>query len=247
MIPLRDDNPTRITPWVTWALLAANILLFLREITGGMMVGPDGLQGALAGWTLVPIEVTQGIDVSSNGASLQPFWLTIFTSMFLHGGWMHLIGNMLFLLIFGNNIEDALGHGRYLFFYLVCGVVAAAAQIAAGPSSLVPVLGASGAIAGVLGGYLVLFPHARVNTLVFLGFLITTVRLPAWVLLGGWIVLQFFNQATGALAEGRQEGGGVAYLAHIGGFLAGMVLIRLLGGTAPASGAARVERTIERW
>ncbi len=228
MVPLHDENPTRITPYVTWAVLALNVAVYLVQATGGMSEGRFGLTGSLAGWTMVPIEITQGRDAITNGPSLQPFWLTIFTAMFMHGGLMHLLGNMVFLVVFGNNIEDALGHAKYLAFYLACGVLAAFAQIAFKPDSLIPTLGASGAIAGVLGAYLVLFPHARVKTLVIYG-LITVVRLPAYVLLGFWIVSQFFSHITGSLAtRGAQETGGVAYLAHIGGFVAGMVLIKLL-------------------
>ena len=229
MIPLHDENPTRITPYVTWALLAANVLVYLLQATGGMRGTDFGLAGWMAGWTMVPVEVTQGVDVRTNGPSLQPFWLTLFTSMFMHGGLAHIFGNMVFLVVFGNNIEDALGHVKFLVFYLVCGLLAAFTQIFFGPNSVVPMLGASGAIAGVLGAYLLLFPHARVNTLVIFG-LITVVRIPALFLLGFWIVSQFFSQITGSLAtpEGR-ETGGVAYWAHIGGFVAGLVLVKLFG------------------
>jgi membrane associated rhomboid family serine protease len=234
MIPLRDDNPTRITPWVTWAILAANIAVYLLQATGGMYSTQTGLEGSLSGWTMVPRELTRGVDLAINGETLRPFWLTIFTSMFMHGGLMHILGNMVYLVVFGNNIEDALGHGRFLVFYLACGVLAALAQIFWNPGSPIPTLGASGAIAGVLGAYLLLFPHARVNTLVFLGIFITTVRLPALILLGFWIISQFFSHLTGALAgpEGN-ETGGVAYMAHIGGFIAGFVLIKLFGGQPP--------------
>lgn len=224
VIPLRDENPTRITPYVTWILATVNILIFLGELGGAV---PDG-------WALVPAEITRGIDYDVNGPSLHPLWLTIFSSMFLHGGWSHLLSNMLFLIIFGNNIEDALGHARYLFFYLCCGAAAALTQIAYHPDSGIPMVGASGAIAGVLGGYLILYPSARVNTLVFLGFFLTTARIPALFLLGFWIVSQFFNQVTGALLTGGREVGGVAYLAHIGGFVVGMALIKLLGAQANA-------------
>lgn len=230
MIPLRDDNPTRITPYMTWVLLALNVVVFFLQATGGMYETRTGLEGNLAGWTMIPREVTQGIDQPINGETLRPFWLTIFTSMFMHGGLMHILGNMVYLIVFGNNIEDALGHVRFVVFYLVCGAVAALAQIFWNPNSVIPTLGASGAIAGVLGAYLVLYPRAHVHTLVFLGFFLTTIRLPAMILLGFWIVSQFFSQITGSLAapEGR-ETGGVAYLAHIGGFLAGMALIKLFG------------------
>jgi membrane associated rhomboid family serine protease len=240
MIPLRDENPTRITPYLTWLLIAANVAVYGIQILSGMHEGRAGLVGGISGLTMVPVEVTQGIDVSTNGKTLlQPFWLTIFSSMFMHGGLLHLGGNMLFLLIFGNNIEDALGHVKYVVFYLACGVLAALAQIASNPDSVIPTLGASGAIAGVLGGYLVLFPHARVDTLVFLGFFLTRIRVPAYLLLGFWIISQFFSQFTGAMAQrDGQESGGIAYLAHIGGFIAGMILIKLFGAkpTLPPSG-----------
>lgn len=231
MIPLRDDNPTRITPYVTWALVAINVLIFLVEqFAGGLIETREGLRGSLSGWTCVPYEVTHNWDLAINGTTIRPFWLTLFTSMFLHGGWTHLGGNMLFLVVFGNNIEEALGRARYIAFYLACGVLAAAAQIAIGPDSFVPTLGASGAIAGVLGGYLLLYPHARVNSLIFLGFFATVARVPAYLLLGFWIVSQFFSQITGSLMTrpGAEEGG-VAYMAHIGGFIAGLLLIRLFG------------------
>ncbi len=245
MIPLRDENPTRITPYVTWLLIAVNIVVYGLQVVSGMHEGRTGLVGGISGWTMVPIEVTQGIDISTNGQTLlHPYWLTIFTSLFMHGGLLHLGGNMLFLLIFGNNIEDALGHIKYGIFYLLCGVLAAAAQIAWNPASVIPTLGASGAIAGVLGAYLVLFPHARVDTLVFLGFFITRLRVPAYLLLGFWIVSQFFSQFTGAMAQRGGESGGVAYLAHIGGFIAGMLLIKLFGANPmlPPPGAGTANR-----
>jgi membrane associated rhomboid family serine protease len=217
MIPLRDENPTRLTPYVTWAIVGINVLCFLGQLLGN-------LNGAM----MVPAEITKGIEVDTNGVSLHPFWVTIFTSMFLHGGIMHLAGNMVYLIIFGNNIEEALGRVKYIIFYLLCGIAAAASQILYGPDSIVPVLGASGAIAGVLGGYLMLFPKASVITLIPVVF--TTIRLPAWVLLGFWIVSQFFSQYLGSTQNHGKETGGVAYLAHIGGFIAGLILVKLLGG-----------------
>ena len=233
MIPLHDENPTRITPFVTWALLAANIAVYLLQALGGMQEGRYGLIGPMAGWTMVPIEVTHGLEAPTNGYSIQPYWMTIFTSMFMHGGFMHLAGNMVYLVVFGNNIEDALGHVKFLVFYLVCGVLAALAQIFWNPESIIPTLGASGAIAGVLGAYLLLFPRAHVKTLVVM-FLITVIRIPAMFLLGFWIISQFFSQITGSLAapEGR-ETGGVAYWAHIGGFIAGFILIKMFGAHPP--------------
>ncbi len=234
MIPLRDENPTNITPYVTWTLVALNVLIFfIEQFAGGMIETREGLRGSLAGWTCVPYEITRNVDLAINGPTLRPFWLTLFTSMFLHGGWTHLGGNMLFLIIFGNNIEEALGRARYVAFYLLCGLLAAFAQVAIGPSSPIPTLGASGAIAGVLGGYLLLYPHARVNSLIFLGFFATVARVPAYLLLGFWIVSQFFSQITGSLmTRPGGESGGVAYMAHIGGFLAGLLLIRLFGAKA---------------
>ena len=230
MIPLRDENPTRTKPYLTWLLVAINVAVFFMQVSGGTYEGSADLQGWMAGWTLVPFEITQGQDIAINGPTLRPFWLTLFTAMFMHGGWLHLGSNMLYLIIFGNNIEDALGRAKYLAFYLLCGLAASAAQIFWGPTSMIPNLGASGAIAGVLGAYLVLYPHARVLSLVPLGFLITTFRVPAYLLLGFWIVSQFFSQLLGSQAmEGRGEGGGVAYMAHIGGFLAGMLFIKLFG------------------
>jgi membrane associated rhomboid family serine protease len=232
MIPLRDENPTRITPYVTWGLIILNIIIFLLEVSGGMVETPRALTGWMAGWTMVPAEITQGRDYAINGPTIQPFYLTIFTSMFLHGGWLHLGSNMLYLFIFGNNIEDALGHFKYIVFYLLSGIAAAALQIFWSPDSAVPMLGASGAIAGVLGGYLMLYPRANVKTLVILFIIITVINVPAYLLLGLWIVGQFFSQFTNSMAEmaNGAEQGGVAYLAHIGGFIAGMVLIRLMGG-----------------
>ena len=236
MIPLQDENPTRITPYVTWALIAFNIIIYLMQATGGMVETQAGLRGTLAGLTMIPVEVTQGIDLPINGPTIQPAFLTIFSAMFLHGGLLHLGGNMLFLLIFGNNIEDVLGHAKYLLFYLACGFLAAVTQILMNPASIVPTLGASGAIAGVLGAYVLLFPHARVKSLIFLGFFITVARLPAYVVLGFWIISQFFSQWTHAMQSvGRAESGGVAYVAHIGGFFAGLLLIKLLGGKTPPS------------
>ena len=153
-----------------------------------------------------------------------PSLLSIFTSMFLHGGWMHLVGNLWFLWIFGNNIEEAMGHARYLAFYLICGVLASASHIFSSPASTIPSIGASGAIAGVLGAYIMLYPRARVWTLIFLGFFIRLMYLPAGVILGFWILLQFIN---GSMMMGRQDAGGVAFWAHVGGFIAGILLVGL--------------------
>jgi membrane associated rhomboid family serine protease len=152
-----------------------------------------------------------------------PGWHTLFTSMFLHGGWLHLLGNMWFLWIFGNNVEDSMGRGRFVTFYLASGLLAAAAQMAAQPSSAIPMVGASGAISGVMGAYLVLYPKVRVHMLVFLGFFVTTFAVPAYFMLVYWMLLQ----VLGSAATAGVEGGGVAYMAHLGGFVAGVVLIKL--------------------
>ena len=229
VLPLKDDNPTTTRPYVTWGLAALNVLVFLLEVTGGLHQTQWGLAGSLAGWALVPAELTKGLNSPTNGMLGPPAPTTLFTSMFLHGGILHLLGNMLFLIIFGNNIEEALGRAKYLAFYLLCGLGAALSQVMVSPGSTIPVLGASGAIAGVLGAYLILYPNAKVNSLVFLAIFLTRVNLPAWLLLGFWFISQFFNQITGAMVEGGDRGG-VAYLAHIGGFIAGMLLVKILGG-----------------
>lgn len=218
MIPLHDDNPTHITPIVTVGLIVVCVLVFFWQLS----LGDQGGMVAVYRFGVIPAVL---LDGQSLPPDLNPIagQLTVLTSMFLHGGWMHLIGNMLYLWIFGNNIEDSMGHVRFVVFYVLCGVAAALAQALADPSSEVPMIGASGAISGVLGAYLLLHPHARIRTLIFLGFLITTIRLPASIVLGGWIVLQLISYAG---TPAGQEGG-VAWLAHIGGFIAGMLLIGL--------------------
>jgi len=217
MLPLRDVNPTRHFPLMTIILIAINVLVFIYEL----ILGPQ-LEGFVQSWAIIPYEITHGVDLPP--ASIQPIYLTLITAMFLHGGFVHIAGNMLFLWIFGNNIEDAMGSLRFLVFYLLCGLAAAFAQIAVGPNSDVPNIGASGAIAGVLGAYLLLFPRAEVQTLVFLGFFVRLVRLPALLFLGLWFVLQLFSGVAGL---GMEAMGGVAWFAHIGGFIAGIVLINL--------------------
>lgn len=216
MIPLRDDNPRRGVPIVTLALIAANVAVFLYQVS----LGPAAEKRLLYSMALIPAELTRGIDVGA--PTLHPVWLTLFTSMFLHGSWMHLLGNMLYLWIFGDNIEALFGSAKYLLFYLACGVAAMLAHVAANPGSMVPALGASGAIAGVLGAYAVKFPGARVYTLLFIFPFIQTVALPALILLGFWFVYQVLLGAF-SLVPGA-GGAGVAFFAHIGGFIAGMVL-----------------------
>jgi len=206
LLPLRDHNPSERTPWVTRALIAVNVVVFLAYLP--LFGDARALMAFFLEWGVVPRSVSSGEGLGG-----------LVTSQFLHGGWLHLGFNMLFLWIFGDNIEEELGHLRYLGFYLVCGVVAALAQVAAEPFSTVPMVGASGAIAGVLGGYLLMFPRARVDVLFFFIILIRIVPLPAWLLLGGWFALQ----VLGGLSS-PPGSGGVAYWAHAGGFVAGLVL-----------------------
>ena len=214
MFPLHDDNPTDTTPVITVALIVACVALFMWQLSLG-----DAVQKAVYSFGVTPAVL---FDIKSLPAELAtvPPWSTMFTSMFLHGSWMHLIGNMLFLWIFGNNVEDAMGHGRFIAFYLVCGVVAVFAQALPAPQSEIPMIGASGAISGVLGAYLLLYPHARVLVIVPLGYYIHSARWPAAVVLALWFVLQLLNSLLS-----QDEQGGIAFGAHIGGFLAGMALI----------------------
>ena len=230
LLPIGDDNTGRTTtPYVVYALVAINVFVFIIQY-----LSPSFTYAYAA----VPYEITHGTDLVTpvavpGGVIPQmpgpvPIQLTLLTSMFMHGGLMHIGGNMLFLWIFGDNVEDNFGHLRFLIFYLVCGLVASFAQIAISPDSKIPTLGASGAIAGVLGAYIVLFPHNRVRSLLPLGFFWTTVELPALVVIGLWIVLQFFSQVAAIADTAQTRGGGVAYMAHIGGFAAGFILVLLL-------------------
>ena len=215
MIPLRDDNPIRSRPVVTYALIATCTLVFLWQ----QSLSQNGQQQAAYLFGFIPA-------VLFGNAQLEGQWMpsgaTIFTSMFLHGSWLHLLGNMLYLWIFGDNVEDRLGRVRFVVFYVLCGVVAALGQGVADPRSEVPMIGASGAISGVLGAYLVLYPRAKVLVL-SLVFLITTVRVPALVVLGIW----FVGQLLSSLMASPGSGGGVAFAAHVGGFVAGVLLIRV--------------------
>ena len=211
MLPIRDDTPSRTFPLVTFLLILANGLVWLWEVSLG---GGAALNNFYYQFGFVPGVLT-GVYKAPSWA-IAPYFLTILTSMFIHGSWGHILGNMLFLWIFGNNIEDYLGHGKYLLFYLVGGVVAALIQLLSGPSSAAPTIGASGAIAAVMGAYFFLYPKAKVQTLVFFIF-ITIVRLPAWIFLGIWFVLQLFEGTFGAAQ-------GVAVWAHVGGFLFGILI-----------------------
>ena len=217
-IPLYDDNPIERTPFITWAIIAACVAVFLWQAG----LGPRGEQAVAFGLGLVPA-VLFGYAELPPQLQLVPSGATLITHMFLHGGWAHLLGNMLFLWIFGNNIEDALGHGRYLLFYLLCGLAAAAAQIAGDPASEIPMIGASGAIAGVLGAYLVLHPHANVRVLVWIIVFVRLINVPAWIVLGLWFAMQLFGGLATPMAKG-----GVAFWAHVGGFVAGILLILVL-------------------
>ena len=216
MIPIRDFNPTTRRPYVTLSLIAICILVFLWQTS----LDPRSGQAMVQRLGFIPA-LLFGEATFAPGAELVPSWVTLFTSMFLHGGIMHLGGNMLYLWIFGNNIEDVMGHGRFLAFYLLCGLVAAMAQALPDMGSTIPMIGASGAISGVLGAYLLLFPKAKVQVIIPIGFFMMR-NLPAGWLLGFWIAFQVIS---GLLAD--TDGGGVAWWAHVGGFAAGMALVYL--------------------
>ncbi|MGB8275218.1 MAG: rhomboid family intramembrane serine protease [Alphaproteobacteria bacterium] len=215
MIPLHDDNPTELKPYATVAIIVVASLVFLWQQT----LGPARQEETAYAFGLIPAVLFGKAQLPPEVAMIPPA-VSIFTSMFLHGGWLHLIGNMLYLWIFGNNVEDAMGHGRFIAFYLLCGVAAALAEAFWEPGSAVPMIGASGAIAGVLGAYLLLYPHARVMVVLTLGVFSRIMWVPALAVLSLWIVFQLVQ---GALAPAGV--GGIAYWAHIGGFAAGAVLI----------------------
>jgi membrane associated rhomboid family serine protease len=217
MFPIGDeDEPGGTIAIVNYALIAVNVLAFFLELGQGTEAS---LQSFITSWGVVPREYAMRQDIPPGIPA--PFWATLFTSMFLHGGWMHLGGNMLYLWIFGDNLERVMGPVRYLVFYLVCGVAASAAHIAFNMQSAIPSVGASGAISGVLGGYILLFPHNRVRVLTRGGI----VAVPAVMMLGIWIFIQFIN-GVGSMAR-TPETAGVAYMAHIGGFVAGVLLVKL--------------------
>lgn len=240
MIPIADENPTRTKPYVVYILILLNVLVYIVDLLG-TRVGPGGMRlGGLWFLSMIPYSVIHDVRVMPifnqfgqvvavqriPDAWPDPQWITIFTSMFMHGGFLHIAGNMLYLWIFGNNIEDALGHVKFFLFYIGCGVAAALAHIVANINSVIPTVGASGAIAGVLGAYLYLYPGNTVRTLVLLGFFWTWIDVPAVLVLGVW----FLTQLLGLGSTGGMQGGGVAYWAHVGGFVAGVVAIVLLGG-----------------
>jgi membrane associated rhomboid family serine protease len=230
MFPIGDENQGGRTPLVTWALIGLNALAFVLELSQG---SERALQSFVTAWGVVPREYSTGQDLAPTIPL--PFWSTLVTSMFLHGGWAHLGGNMLYLWIFGDNLERLMGHVRYALFYLVTGVAAGLAHIASDTDSTIPSVGASGAISGILGGYMLLFPKNRVRVLTRGG----VAHVPAFVMLGMWIVIQFLS-GVGSMARTEQTGG-VAYMAHIGGFVAGLVLVKLFaaGRSLPPAMAAR--------
>lgn len=217
MIPLRDDNPSGRTPIVSRSLIVLCVLVFLWQLAAG---GRHG-EAVIYSLGLIPSVLFGHVDLPPELAIVPPS-VTILTSMFLHGGWLHLIGNMLYLWIFGDNVEDAMGHGRFLVFYVLCGAAAALAQAVPDPSSTIPMVGASGAISGVLGAYLLLYPHARVLVAIPLGFMLHTLHLKAGLVLVIWFGMQLLSNVFTA-----PGGGGVAFRAHIGGFVAGMLLVLL--------------------
>ena len=234
MFPLRDDNPQILRPIATCLIVACNLAAWFYLQGGG---AEPALSSSVCRLGLTPGVLVQSIPA---GTSLSmgpgavcvageiPAWQTAVSSMFLHGGWLHLLGNVWFLWIFGNNVEDAMGHSRFAAFYLLCGLAAAGAQTATNPESAVPMVGASGAIGGVMGAYVLLYPRVHMHLLVVLGIYITTVAVPAVLMLGYWFLLQFMS-GVGTLGEG---GGGVAFWAHVGGFVAGAVVLPLFRDSA---------------
>jgi membrane associated rhomboid family serine protease len=215
MFPLKDTQPSYSRPLVTVTLIILNVLAFLFELS----LDPYSRNDFLSVFGVVPDRL---------------YLPSLLTSMFLHGGWMHILGNMWFLWIFGDNVEDILGHGRFLLFYLLCGFAAAITQVFLNPESHIPIIGASGAIAGVMGAYMVKFPHARILTLVFLFFFVTTVDVPAVFMLAYWFLIQLFS-GVGTVGYSSQSQGGVAWFAHVGGFLVGMLLVGMLAIRKPYS------------
>jgi len=254
MFPIRDDNPQVLTPYGTYAIIGLNVLVWIlvqQFGSAGALVDsichyglkPAELLGRLPG----PVRISLGSEgtcVIGDSAA----WYTVFTSMFMHGGWMHVIGNMWFLWIFGDNVEDSMGTPRFVIFYLLCGLAAAGLQVVLSPGSVVPMVGASGAIGGVMGAYIVLYPRVNVHMLLFLGFFVTTFAVPAVFMLGYWFLIQL---VSGVFSAGA-EGGGVAFWAHVGGFAGGMLLVllfrdRRLLARHPYYGWNQSQSGSERW
>lgn len=214
MIPYKDDNPTATVPYVTVTFIVLNILVFFYQV-----LDPGDMRDIVMNYGAIP----QGLLTFQSNQPVHPL-MTVLTSMFMHGGVLHIAGNMLYLWIFGNNIEDKLGHVKFVIFYLMCGTAAVYAHAVSEPASTTPLIGASGAVSGVLGAYLLLFPRAQVYTLIFLGIFIQVIRLPALIVIGFWAIIQFVN---GLVARGMEQGG-VAWFAHVGGFLFGLAVIKLM-------------------
>ena len=235
MIPLKDANPTSRTPVVTLGLIVACVAVFLYQLSLATSRGGEApLEGFVTRWGVVPVELVAALNA---GALFSQETATLVTSQFLHGGLLHIGGNMLYLWIFGNNVEDRFGRLRFLAFYLVGGIVAAFTQVAFDPSSPVPTIGASGAIAAVLGAYLILYPQARVTTAIFLVFFYQLINVPAVVVLVFWFLIQLFNGVGSLGADMATSAGGVATFAHIGGFVFGAIvglIVKTLGGARPA-------------
>ena len=247
MFPYRDDNPTLATPAVTFLLIGLNVAawvliqgmgtdpLLARSVCELGLI-PGEYLGRIPPGSTIPVSPEMGCMIEARSD-----WYTPLSSMFLHGGWFHLIGNMWFLWVFGNNVEDSMGHVRYFVFYLLCGLAAAGAQTLANPSSAIPMVGASGAISGVMGAYIVLYPKVRVHMLIFLGFFITTIVVPAYLMLGYWFLLQIL----GGVPTIGDEKGGVAFWAHAGGFLAGALFIQVFKDRGLVAKHRALARTIE--
>jgi len=229
MFPLRDENPTLLTPYFTIALIAANVVIWLYVQGAGL--SDVALAESVCRFGAIPAELTgrtggyEGIDL---GPGLPPCefggltWGAMLTSMFMHGSWVHLLGNMWFLWLFGNNVEDSMGHLRFIVFYLLVGLGAALAHVFMELGSMIPIVGASGAISGVMGAYMLLYPHVRIQTLIILIVFLRIIAVPAWIILAYWFLLQFLSGT--ATASGQ---GGVAFWAHVGGFVAGLLLVKL--------------------
>jgi len=236
VFPLKDDVPSRTTPVITVFLIALNVVVFVYQLTLQGGGSPEGLRASrdfILEFGLVPCRLSGACPA---GSGLLPPMLTILTSMFLHGGLLHVGGNMLYLWIFGDNVEDTLGHARFTVFYVASGAIAAGVQSTLSAASSVPMIGASGAVSGVLGAYLLLFPRANVLTLIIFGFFVRIVRVPAVVVLGLWFVVQFASGLLtwgAATARGEAMGGETAWFAHLGGFLAGMALLFVLRPRGP--------------
>jgi membrane associated rhomboid family serine protease len=221
MIPLKDDTPTNTFPFVTIGLIGINILVYIYQLT----LSSEGLETFLFRYGAIPGRLVHPLETDTSSLQTIPYTLTIFSSMFLHGGAIHLLGNMLYLWIFGNNVEDYLGHVKFIFFYLIAGFFAAFIHTLSDLGSTIPMIGASGAIAGILGAYIILFPRANVSTLFIFIIFFKIIKVPAVLILGLWFLVQLLNAGTG--------GGSVAWYAHVGGFLTGVVLILIFKSMSP--------------